>query len=33
MGYNEPFNISIAKFDGTTHTFTNAGGDQFDTTA
>lgn len=33
MGYNEPFNISITKFDGTTHTFTNAGGDQFDTTA
>jgi hypothetical protein len=29
-GYNEPFNISITKFDGTTQTFSNAGMGQFD---
>ena len=29
-GYNEPFNISITKFDGTTVTFSNAGMGQFD---
>ncbi len=28
-GYNEPFNISITKFDGTTVTFSNAGMGQF----
>lgn len=30
-GYNEPFNISITKFDGTTQTFSNAGMGQFNT--
>lgn len=30
-GYNEPFNISITKFDGTTVTFSNAGMGEFDT--
>jgi hypothetical protein len=30
-GYNEPFNISITKFDGTTQTFSNAGMGQFST--
>ncbi|HEY1939566.1 MAG TPA: phosphoesterase [Candidatus Angelobacter sp.] len=28
-GYNEPFSVSITKFDGTTQTFTNAGNDPF----
>lgn len=32
LGYNEPFNISITKFDGTTQTFSNAGMGSFDTT-
>lgn len=31
LGYNEPFNISITKFDGTTQTFSNAGMGSFDT--
>jgi hypothetical protein len=30
-GYNEPFNISITKFDGTTQTFSNAGMGAFST--
>ena len=30
LGYNEPFNISITKFDGTTASFSNAGNGQFD---
>lgn len=30
-GYNEPFNISITKLDGTTVTFNNAGNGQFNT--
>ena len=30
-GYNEPFNISITKFDGTTQTFSNSGMGQFST--
>ena len=29
MGYNEPFNISITKFDGTTQTFSNSTPGQF----
>jgi hypothetical protein len=29
MGYNEPFNISITKFDGTLHTFSNSTPGQF----
>ena len=29
MGYNEPFTISITKFDGTTQTFTNSSPGQF----
>jgi hypothetical protein len=33
QGYNEPFNISITKFDGTTQTFTNQGNDPFVTIA
>jgi hypothetical protein len=33
LSYNEPFNISITKFDGTTQNFSNAGNGQFDTLA
>jgi hypothetical protein len=33
LSYNEPFNISITKFDGTTQGFSNAGNGQFDTLA
>lgn len=31
LGYNEPFNISLTKLDGTTVTISNAGNGQFDT--
>ncbi len=30
LGYNEPFNISITKLDGTSQSFSNAGAGQFD---
>ena len=30
QGYNEPFNISITKFDGTSVTFNNVGNNPFD---
>ena len=33
LSYNEPFNISITKFDGTSQNFSNAGNGQFDTLA
>jgi hypothetical protein len=31
FSYNEPYNISITKLDGTTQSFSNAGAGQFDT--